>query len=241
MPCCESCDGCDGATAAYERMAQEMIALQQPRLIRASTPRLILREGMTLGFIGPLLSLVSAVNTVRALGAFGSCPEAVTAEQRTYSQPWTGSYPNYVELSDWYDKAAEELARAAQTPGMLQAPLTALQKRFDDLPNRLSAMTSPTHNGNEAREIAQRALCLFHDATQGTTTELPPLPPPPPPDKPSGWFECLPTDPRPNEPFPKCKIPTVELPWWVFAVGAGAVFLLLSNREREDENRRQRR
>jgi hypothetical protein len=185
-----------------------------------------------------MFQLVAAVNSARALTGFGSCPVARTAGGRLYDKPWTGSFPQYNELSDWYDKAEEELGRAASFPGVVQVKLNDLQVRWDALPNRLSAMTSPTANGDAAREIAQRALCLIHDATHGTTTDLPDLPPPPPPDEPSGWFECLPTDPRPDEPYPKCKVPTFELPWWVWGVGAGAVFLLLSSRGREDERRR---
>ena len=104
MACCQSCadghpTGCAGKVGA-----------NRPRLIRANPSA----RG-SLGFIGPMFSMIAAVNSARALGGFGSCPVARTAGGRLYDTPWTGSYPSYIELSDWYDKAEEELGRAAAT------------------------------------------------------------------------------------------------------------------------------
>jgi len=203
MACCDSCAGA------------------KPRLIRGSAP---------LGFVVPLINAVSAINTARALGAYGSCPEARTSGQRVYSAPWSGSRPNLIELSDWYDKAEEELARASKFPGVKQEGLTKLQRLWEQLPNRVAAMYDSLAHGTRAKEIAQQALCLIHDANQGTTTPVPDLPDPEPS---CGITQCCPTDPRPNEPYPKCKIPTFELPWWVFAVGGVGLYLLFTNRRSE--------
>jgi len=217
MACCSSCaDGHPSGCASK-------VGANRPYLIRGGAP---------LGFIGPLMSAVSAISTARSLGAFGSCPEARTAGNRLYSAPWEGSAPTYGELSDWYDKAEEEIGRAKQTQGVPAVALNKLEVAWERLPNRLAAMADRLANATQAKEIAQRALCLFHDATQGTNTPIPDLPEPTPDDG-CSITKCCPTDPRPNEPYPKCKVPTFSLPWWVFAAGGAAIFLLLSNRNND--------
>ena len=189
-----------------------------PRLIRAGEPG-------SLGFVGPMLQLFSAINTARALGGPGECPEPRTAGGRTYSEPWTGyndsprKGPSFSALSDWYDKAEEELDRYAKHPKHDAAELAAMRKRWDDLPNRYQAMIDGMGAALLARDLARRALCLWHDAqfNDAAAKGLPKLPKPLPAeeigDKIDQWV--------------KDKF---SIPWWAYLAAGAAVYVWASNK-----------
>ena len=191
----------------------------------APTQARLIRNGQTLGFVGPLLSLVSAVTSARALGGLGECPEARTAGGRSYFKPWDGygppnpQAPSYMALSDWYDKAETEIGRLAQHPNHDPAKLAILQKRWEDLPNRARAMIDAMGAGLLVRELAQHALCQWHDAqyNDNAAAGLRPLPAP------------LPAEELPSKIDDWVK-ETFRIPWWVYLAGGAAVYFWVQSR-----------
>lgn len=170
--------------------------------------------------------MVSAVSTARALGGLGECPIARTVGGRSYDEPWEGANtsprkaPSFAALSDWYDKAEEEIGRYAVHPRRDAAELATLKERWENLPNRAWAMVDAMGAGILARELAQRALCLWHDAESGDTAAkgLRPLPAP------------LPAEKNPITDFVEDFSPWKLVPWWVYLAAGFAVYNWASKR-----------
>jgi len=93
-----------------------------------------------------------------------------------------------------------------------------LRQRYENMPSLLGlAMVDSLGAGTLAKELAQRALCMFHDLNTGqqTASELPNLPAPWPSER----------------DFSKeaAKKFWASIPWWVYAGGAFVVLNWLQN------------
>ena len=229
MSCCDDCaegrpTGCAGKVGANRNQPRARLYKFAPT---KTAPRLIRRgEPASLGFVGPMLQLFSAINTARALGGPGECPEPRTRGGRTYSEPWTGyndsprKGPRFSALADWYDSAEEELDRYAKHPKHDAAELAAMRKRWDDLPNRYQAMIDGMGAALLARDLTRRALCLWHDAQFNDTAakDLPKLPKP------------LPAEEHPLDDWAKNFNPLSLVPWWAWLAAGVAVYQWTSNK-----------
>ncbi len=107
MPCCSSCAEGHPAGCADWVGANRVDPRARGRQLAPSKPFLV-RNGQALGFIGPLLSMVSAVNTVRSLGAPGCGAEYMNlvqaAGERSKASPYgiPGLWCNVEDATAWH-------------------------------------------------------------------------------------------------------------------------------------------